>query len=144
MAADALPEIGGSKLDGFEVWDRTVQAPAGTERKVAFVSVLMSGGFSLNSAARRLLGEGVEALEVMYDPERKRVGFIPTHRDDANSYEVYSNCGCQIQCKKLMEHYGISVERTARCHDIDVVDGVLVANIGGVVEPESPVKGPRG
>ena len=30
-----------------------------------------------------------------------------------------------------MEHYGISVERTTRCYDLEMVDGGLVANLGG-------------
>ena len=130
MAA-RLPELEVPKLDGFEVWDRTIQAPAGTEKKEAFVSVLVSGGFGINIPARRLLGQWAEAVKVMYDPERKRVGFVPTDPDAKNSYEVYSwNQSVQIGCKKLMDHYGISVERTTRCYDLEVVDGVLVANIG--------------
>ena len=131
-----LPELRAG-LDGFEVWDRTINAPAGTERKEAFVSILMSGGFGINIAARRMLGRGTEAVKVMYDPERKRVGFVPTDPESKNSYEVYGwNYSVQIQCKKLMEHYGICVERTARCYDLEVVDGVLVANIGDVIAPK--------
>ena len=29
-----------------------------------------------------------------------------------------------------MQHYDISVERTTRCYDLGIVDGVLVANLG--------------
>jgi len=137
MAADALPEIEAPKLDGFEVWDRTISAPAGTERKEAFVSLLTSGGFGVNIAARRMLGEWAEAVKVMYDPERKRVGFVPTDPEEKNSYRVYGwDHSFQVSCKKLTDHYGISVERTTRCYDLEVVDGVLVANIGGVIAPK--------
>ena len=136
-----LPDLGAPKLDGFQVWDRTIQAPAGTEKKQAFVSVLMSGGFGLNIAARRLLGEHVEAIRIMYDPERMRVGFVPAEPESPNSYDVhYWYSSAQLPCKKLMDHYGIRVERTVRCYHLEVVDGVLVANIGGVLSahPERP------
>ena len=132
----ALPEIGAAKLDGFKVWDRVIAAPAGTERKEAFVSVLVSGGFGINIAARRLLGSA-RAVRLMYDPERKRIGFVPCDPDEANSYELDGwNHSVQITCKKLMEHYGVTVPRTSRCYDLEVVDGVLVANIAGVLERE--------
>ncbi len=119
-----------AELANFEVWDRTISAPVGTEKREAFVSVLMSGGFGLNIAARRLLGR-VEAVKVMYDPRRKRVGFIPADPEDKNSYHIHGwNDSVQIACKKLMDHYGISCERTARCYDLEMIDGMLVANIG--------------
>jgi hypothetical protein len=129
----ALPEIGSPKLSDFEVWDRTIQARAGTERKEAFVSVLVSG-FRLNLAARRMLGEP-GAVRIMFDPEQRRVGFVPVGPESANCYPIslYSSGGLQISCKKLMEHYGISVERTTRCYDLEMVAGVLVANLGGVL-----------
>ena len=97
--------------------------------------MLQSGGFGINIPARRMLGRSVEAIRVMYDPQRRRVGFVAADPEDRNSFEV---CGwdysLQVQCKKLMEHYGITVARTVRCYDLEVVDGVLVANIGGVLE----------
>jgi hypothetical protein len=128
----ALPEIGSPKLSGFEVWDRTIQAPAGTERKEAFVSVLMSGGFGINKVARRMLGP-VEAVRVMYDPERKRVGFVPADPEEKGCFLISSWNSAQVTCSKLMEYYGIRVERTTRCYDLEMVDGVLVANLAGVL-----------
>ena len=129
----ALPELEAPKLDGFQVWDRDVNAPAGTEKKVAFVSVLVSG-FRLNLAARRMLGEP-GAVRLMFDPKRRRVGLVPVGPESANCYPIspYSSGGLQISCTKLMEHYGISVERTTRCYDLEMVDGVPVANLGGVL-----------
>ena len=68
------------------------------------------------------------------NPIARTAGFIPNDPGDKNSYEIYSwNQSVQISCRKLMDHYGISVERTTRCYDLEVVDGVLVANIGGVL-----------
>ena len=33
-------------------------------------------------------------------------------------------------CRRLFEYYGVDVSETRRCYDLDMVDGVLVANLG--------------
>lgn len=38
-------------LGNFEVWDRTVHAPAGQGKKVAFISVRVGGAVGMNRAA---------------------------------------------------------------------------------------------
>lgn len=118
-------------LDGFEVWDKNTDAPAGLkpDKKAAWVSVLMSGGLGLNKVARFMLGEDVRAVKIMFDRQRKRIGFVPTDPEDGNSYDITSTCGCQIQCRKLLEYYGITVEKTTRCYDLEVIDGILIANL---------------
>jgi hypothetical protein len=49
------PTIGG--LDGFETWNRTVQAPENKEFKVAFVSVRAGGTIGMNQACFKMWGE---------------------------------------------------------------------------------------
>jgi hypothetical protein len=56
MSAGELGDLGPVALDGFEVWDRYVQAPAGSETRVAFVSIRKGGVVGLNKAAREMLG----------------------------------------------------------------------------------------
>ena len=55
MAArpEQLEEIGPVALDGFEVWDKRVQAPAGSGKRVAFVSVRTGRTVGLNVAPAR-------------------------------------------------------------------------------------------
>lgn len=124
-----LSDLEGVELDGFEVWDRTVQAPAGREKKVAFVSVRVGGVIGLNKAAREMLGRP-EAVKVMFDPKRGRIGLIATSLDEENSYEICQYSGCQISCKKLFDYYGITITKARRYYDIQMIDGILVVNIG--------------
>ncbi len=72
------PALAGG-LEGFELWDRTVGAPEHKEVKVAFVSVRVGGLVGLNRAAWRMWGEP-DACQVMYDPERRRIGLRPCSR----------------------------------------------------------------
>ena len=52
------------ELDGFEVWDRTVRAPAGQAERVAYVSVRVGGVVAPNRAPAEMLGSP-EAVKVM-------------------------------------------------------------------------------
>jgi len=122
------PEIGPVVLDGFEVWDRTVQAPAGQEKKMAFVSVRVGGVVGLNRGAREMLGP-VRAVKVMYDPKHKRLGLVPTNPDDANSYQLRGRTGTQLSCQKLFEHYGLTYTEARRYHDLQMVDEIMVVNM---------------
>ncbi len=129
-----LAELGPVELDGFEVWDRTVHAPAGHAKKVAFVSVRVGGVIGANHAVAEMLGYP-EWVKVMYDPSRRRLGLLPTVEEDENSYETgwggtYLG-SLSISGRKLFEFYGIELpERSRRYHDLEVVDGVLVVDIG--------------
>jgi hypothetical protein len=119
------PTIGG--LDGFETWDRTVQAPENKEFKVAFVSVRVGGVIGLNQAAFKMWGEPT-ACQVMYDPERRRIAFKPVDRDQENSYPLdRRNIG--IPCKSIFDYYGVEIKQTRRYHDPKVIDGVLIVDL---------------
>ena len=84
--ADELPEIE-TELDGFEVWDRTVRAPAGQAKKVAFVSLRVGGVIGANHALGEMLGWPA-AVKVMFDPHRRRLGLVPSAPEDENSFET--------------------------------------------------------
>ena len=114
-------------LDGFEVWDRTVGAPAGQEKKTAFVSVRVGGVVGLNKVARWMLGDP-EAVRVMFDPKRGRLALIPTHQDDQRGHRFSYNQG-QVSCKSLFDYYGVSITESRRYHDFEIIDGVLVVDL---------------
>ncbi len=137
------PEIGTTDLDGFEVWDRTVGAPAGQGRAVAYVSVRVGGNVGLNKAAVKMLGP-CDAVKVMYDSKRHRLGFVVADPETANSFEIASHSGVQLTCGKLFEYYGVEIEETRRYHDLQMVDGVLIANLGGESERAPKGGGRRG
>ncbi len=116
-----------AELGNFEVWDRTVQAPAGQGRSVSYVTLRVGGVIGFNRAAREML-PGVEAVKVMYDPKRKRLGFIPTDPNEENSYDLDSR-SAQLSCKKMFDHYGIEITESRRCHDPRLIDGILVVDL---------------
>ncbi|MDP9474646.1 MAG: hypothetical protein M3R38_02955 [Actinomycetota bacterium] len=116
-----------AELGNFEVWDRTVHAPAGQRKAVCYVTLRVGGVVGLNRAAREML-VGVEAVKVMFDPKRSRLGLIPTHPDDENSYTLDSR-SAQLSCKKLFDYYGIEITESRRCHDPRLIDGILVVDL---------------
>lgn len=139
---NAHPELGPVELDGFEVWDRHVQAPAGTDRKVAYVSLRLGGVVGMNKAARQMLGP-CEAVKVMFDPKRQRLGIIPTVPDDRMSYWIGRADTVQLSCKKVLAHYGVEVTECRRYTDLRVVDGIMVVELDGESYVPSTA-GPRG
>ena len=129
MTDPELAELGPVELDGFEVWDRYVQAPAGSGKKVAFVSVRVGGVVGLNKAAREMLGH-CDAVRVMYDPKRLRLGIVPADPEARDSYQTPDwHWGTQLSCRRMFEFYGVEIAETRRCYDLEMVDGVLVANL---------------
>ena len=131
-------EIGAAELDGFEVWDRTVHAPAGQAKKAAFVSVRVGGVIGMNRAAREMLGV-TTAVKIIFDPERRRLGLVPTDETDPNSYYIgpsgwYPD---SISAKKVFDYYGIDVTEGRRYENLEVVDGILVVDLSG---PSSPCR----
>jgi hypothetical protein len=121
-----LAEIGPVALDGFEVWDKRVQAPAGSGKRVAFVSVRTGGTVGLNVApARCWVGD---AVRVLYDPKRHRLGIVPGDPEAQDTYIIHYWDQIQIACRELFEFYGVDTSETRRCYDLELVDGVLIAN----------------
>ena len=60
-------------------------------------------------------------------------GLVGLTRTLAAEWGGRVNAVCPGWVKTEMEHYGISVKETVRCYDLEMVDGVLVANLGGVL-----------
>jgi hypothetical protein len=117
-----------AELANFEVWDRRIQAPAGQDKSVAFVSVRLGGVVGLNKAAREMLGGAVEAVKVMFDPKNKRLGLIPTHPDDDSAYSI-GTFQPSVSCKKLFDHYGFEITESRRYYDPRIIDGILVVDL---------------
>ena len=125
---EGLSELRSAGLEGFELWDRTVRAPAHKEVKTAFVSICVGGVIGMNKAAHKMWGEP-EACQVMYDPERRRIALRPVEATlEENRFDVYFG-DVQIPCKSLFDYYGVEIEQTRRYHDPKVIDGVLVVDL---------------
>ena len=109
---DLQPAAG---LEGFETWDRAVHAPENQEAKAAFVSIRVGGIISVNKACYRMWGEP-KACQVMFDPQRRRIGLKPVSPDVENSYDL-SGQQVQMPGKKLFDYYGVTVTQRMRYHD---------------------------
>ena len=133
MEPETLRELGPVALDGFEVWDRTVQAPAGSAKKVAFVSVRKGGVIGVSVAARALL-DPCDPVKIMYDPKQNRIGQIPADPEAQDSYRISRHSNVQIACRKLFEYYDIEVTETRRIYDLEMVDGVLIVDLGAAAD----------
>ena len=132
-----LPEGNLGELDGFEVWDRTVWAPAGQAERVAHASVRVGGIVALNRAAAEMLGNP-DAVKFMYDSKRRRLGIVPASENDPNSY--YASTSPQLSCMRLFAYYDVAITETRRYYDLRMVDGILVVDMAG----ESEVSPGRG
>ena len=121
---EEMPRLAG--LEGFEVWDRNVQAPVHKEVKTAFVAVRVGGTVGVNRTCYVMWGEP-EACVVMFDPERRRLALKPVSLDDPQSYAL--NDHAAITCRKLFEYYGVEIVETRRYYDPKVIDGVLVVDL---------------
>jgi hypothetical protein len=126
VTGEDLPRLAG--LEGFELWDRTVNAPEHKEAKVAFVSVRVGGVIALNRAAFKMWG-APEACQVMFDPERRRIALKPVDPKEENSYALGWPGGDGISCKSLFDYYGVEIKKSRRYHDMKVVDGVMIVDL---------------
>ncbi len=125
MAGDELPRLAG--LEGFELWDRTVHAPANSPVKSAFVSVRVGGVVGISLTCSAMWGEP-EACQVMFDPERRRLAFNPCALGEPNSYSLEDRQK-QVPLRNLFAYYDVQIVETRRYYDPKVVDGVLVVDL---------------
>ncbi len=126
MNDDPLPRLAAG-LEGFEVWDRTVQAPEHKEVKSAFVSVRVGGVVGISLTCYAMWGEP-EACRVMFDPERRRIALKPVPVGEPNSYSLFGGQK-QVTCRALFDYYGVDITETRRYYDPKVIDGVLVVDL---------------
>lgn len=125
-----IADLGPVALDGFEVWDRTTEAPAGKAVKRAFVTISPVGTIAPNVYSRAMLD--AEAVKIMYDKDRGRLGFVPADPDAANGFLWPTRfCAGQLATRRFCDHHGIAVAETTRYYDLELIDGVLIANLGG-------------
>lgn len=120
---------------GFEVYQKG-SAPLPT---VPTVTVQKRGLISLNRAAHGLIGDA-EAVELLWDPERRVIGLRPATLANQNAYPVRvqnvgSNKGPMLVAANLFTQY-IGLDTTvAKRWTPSVEDGILVIDLAtpGVV-----------
>ena len=95
---------------------------------VAKITVRKGGVLVLTQAAIDMLGDGVAAVQVGYDPDRKAIGVRAAAEDVAGAYklrEQKSGAARMVNGKRLFALHGLTVE-TAESFDVeDFGDGVI-------------------
>jgi len=74
-----------------------------------------------------------DAVRVTYDPKRQRLGVAPGDPEARGTHPIDYWCQIQISSKKPFGFYRVDISKTRRCYcyDLGVLDGVLIANLGG-------------
>lgn len=112
----------------FEVFDRR----AATAVKSPMVTIQKDGPFSFNKAAYEVMG-APEAVELLYDPKEKLIGFRPVSLTNPRAYEVRpqgkNSATFTVAGRAFSKYYGIDTT-VARRYAVEMrKDGILVLNL---------------
>ena len=122
----------------FEVFDKR----AATAVKTPMVTVQKGGMFSLNQAAYKAAGEP-EAVELLYDPENRMVGFRPTDPTRPRAFFVRpqgkNSATYTVAGRAFTQHYEIDTSKALRYAAI-MQDDTLVVELNS---ESVDVTGPR-
>jgi hypothetical protein len=117
---------------------------AATASKSPMVTIQRGGHFSLNKAAYRAVGEP-EAVEILFDPAERLIGFRPASPESPRSFPVKG------QGRDAPTTFMVAGQAFAKYNELDVStarrygvkvdeDGILVLDLKG---PSIDVTGPR-
>jgi hypothetical protein len=99
--------------------------------KTPFVTIQMSGLFTMNGAAYELMGKP-EAVTLLYDKEEQLIGFKPANKDRPRAYPVRPMAKSQstytVAGQAFKNHYGIDTS-VARRYGVEMRDGVMVVDL---------------
>jgi hypothetical protein len=123
---------------GFEVFNKRA---AGIS-KHPYVTMQRKGPFSFNQAAFELMGSP-EAVELLYDKDKERVGFRSVAPDRPQAFPVRAqgkNSVTHIVAgQSFAKHYGLDAS-VARRYPVAMEDDILVVDLRG---DSVDVTGPR-
>ena len=119
-------------MPNFIRWDKRV-APSRTE---PLVTVQKRGLFSMNQAALELLGRP-QALELLFDPDERIIGFRGVDKDKRYAVPVSKQArrnSYLVGGQAFTKHFGIDTN-VSRKYEAEMVDDVLAVDLkGGGVE----------
>lgn len=113
-------------MAGWTVFDRRVAAKDGE----ALVTLQRRGTFGLNAAARAAIGEP-EAVELLYDPDKRLIGFRPVDARLPHAYALRKQGGSNawlVAGQAFTKRFGIATD-TAMRYETTIDDGVLVVDL---------------
>jgi hypothetical protein len=111
----------------FEVFDKRSAAAT----KSPMVTIQSGGSFSLNKAAEQLVGSP-EAVELLYDPDERLIGFRPVDPSSPRAFPVRPQgknaTTYMIAGRAFSKHYELETER-ARRYAVTMQGDVLVLDL---------------
>jgi hypothetical protein len=122
----------------FEVFDKR----AATASKNPMVTIQSGGNFSLNRAAHELM-DAPEAVELLYDPQNKLIGFRPVPPTNPRAFPVRpmgkNSATLMISGQTFTRHYALDTSK-ARRYPAELADGkILTLDLrGDSIEVSSP------
>lgn len=104
----------------------------GTSRALNFpaISVLEAGTLNLNPLAVELLGKGVRDVELLYDPEGKRIGIRPLQQPRPNSRKVSKRKSTSsVNARPFLKQCKVNLKRTTRYRARKDEEGIVVIDL---------------
>lgn len=111
------------------------QGPATDSADVAKITVRRGGVLVLTQAAVAMLGDGVERVQVGYNPKTRAVGLRGAAKDNQGAYRLRQQANSVsrlVDGKRVFAHHGLMVGKAQSFDAQDFGDGVV-----GIVLPES-------
>jgi hypothetical protein len=101
-----------------------------TEGDVPIVSVHLRGIFALNKNAYDALGQP-EAIEMLYAPEERIIGFQAAPRSSPDAYAVrhHTKTAFQVEGRAFLKYYNVPDEALGRRYRAEMIDDVLTINL---------------
>jgi hypothetical protein len=85
--------------------------PSSDEQDAPTLHVLADGRLVLNAAAQQLLGE-TTFVQLFWDEDTKRIGIMPSDRDDPDSFRVIATDGQSIVTSKaFVDEFALPLSR---------------------------------
>jgi hypothetical protein len=121
----------------FEVFDKRSAAAT----KSPMLTIQRGGNFSMNKAAHELMG-APKAVELLYDPAEKLVGFRSVEPTSPRAFPARpqgkSSATLMVSGQTFARHYGLDVSK-ARRYPVKMRDDILILDLkGDSIEVTSP------
>ncbi len=78
------------------------------------LTIMRTGMFSLNGAARSEMFQGVERVVLMYDPDTRRIGIKPEKKATRNSHKLSKTSNMMFAARTFLKYYRIDYSETRK------------------------------
>ena len=121
----------------FEFFEGAATVNSTTPR----VTVRKTGQLVLTEAAVAMLGEGVEAVQIGFDPKARAVGIRPAAEGGRGVLKLRRQPNGRsrlIDCKRFFAHHGLTVEKARGLEVEEFGGGIVGFRLPDVLISEAP------